>query len=668
VLLTWQDNSDDEDGFIIVRDGSTIAIVPSNQTSYLDEGLSPSTTYVYQVKAYNSAGESGYSNQAQATTFDLTASCQGYCGGQGAGGCWCDQSCWDYGDCCPDVCEVCGICSPNCVDADGDGYFPHPRCGGEVDCDDLDSTVYPGAPEICDGIDSNCDGLNDEVDADFDGYMICEGDCDDDNPSTFPGAPEICDGADNNCDGIIPSNEADYDRDNYMICQGDCNDLDPDIHPGALESCDGIDSNCDGLGDEVDSDQDGYMVCEGDCDDNNQYVYPNAPDRYDGIDNQCPGDPGYGLIDEGCYINSNVWARTYGGSEDDVAYSVFPTSDNGYIVAGYTESFSKTIRDFWILKLNEKGEIIWDKKYDTWDDVAYSIQETSDGGFIVAGETHRANYRGWVLKLNSNGDKVWDRILAKSTQDSIIYAVKETPEKNYVVAGGAQTRSDGYCYEFWVIKLDSNGNLIWDKTYHRRNYIEFDDIAYDIDVAVDGYIVGGYNAYHGSNSWIIKIDKNGNFKWDFVISDSVCNSVLTTLNSNFVLTGEGSFNSEDLYVNKIDSLGHSLWHRWFGGNYYESGEEVKFSSDNKYIVVGTKQTTSSLGTGFTDYWILKIDDSGNKIWSRTYGGGYIEEAFSVAATPDGGYIMVGFTESYGNGGKDIWVLKLDANGDCPSCF
>ena len=162
ILLTWQDNSDNEEGFKIERDDGSgfveIASVPSNQTSYLDDNLSPNTTYIYQVKAYNSAGESGYSNQAQATTLDLTASCQGYCGGQSPSGCYCDQDCWDYGDCCPDVCEVCGICGPACVDADGDGYFTNPRCGTAVDCDDSDSTIYPGAPEICDGKDNQCPG------------------------------------------------------------------------------------------------------------------------------------------------------------------------------------------------------------------------------------------------------------------------------------------------------------------------------------------------------------------------------------------------------------------------------------------------------------------------------------------------------------------------------
>ena len=162
ILLTWQDNSEDEEGFKIERDDGNgfkeIAQVPANQTSYLDENLSPDTTYTYQVKAYNSAGESAYSNTAQATTLSAPPSCEGICGGKHPSGCWCDPDCWNYGDCCEDVCEACGYCGSNCVDADGDGYYSSARCGTAQDCNDNDPAIYPGAPELCDDKDNQCPG------------------------------------------------------------------------------------------------------------------------------------------------------------------------------------------------------------------------------------------------------------------------------------------------------------------------------------------------------------------------------------------------------------------------------------------------------------------------------------------------------------------------------
>ncbi len=161
----------------------------------------------------------------------------------------------------------------------------------DTDCDDTDDATYPGAGELCDGIDNDCDETvpADEDDADGDGYRVCDDDCDDTDDTRHPGATELCDGHDNDCDGSVPADEVDADSDTYRVCDGDCDDSVGTVYPGAIELCDEIDNDCDGSAgaDEVDGDGDGQMVCAHDCDDADATVYTGADELCDGLDNDC---------------------------------------------------------------------------------------------------------------------------------------------------------------------------------------------------------------------------------------------------------------------------------------------------------------------------------------------------------------------------------------------
>jgi len=196
----------------------------------------------------------------------------------------------------PGAAELCNGLDDDCdlvvpadeTDDDGDTYA---ECDG--DCDDVYPEDYPGAPELCDGFDNDCDGVvpADEVDGDADGFMVCDNDCDDADASDYPGATELCDGYDNDCDGVVPALELDADGDGFPQCAGDCDDANADTNLAASEVCDGLDNDCDGNvpADEVDGDADGFMICDGDCEDAYPEDYPGAPELCDGYDNDCDG-------------------------------------------------------------------------------------------------------------------------------------------------------------------------------------------------------------------------------------------------------------------------------------------------------------------------------------------------------------------------------------------
>ena len=169
-----------------------------------------------------------------------------------------------------------GVGTASTADLDGDGFS-----AATGDCDDSDAAVYPGAEEVCDGKDNDCDDAlpTAEADDDYDGYRLCSGDCDDTDNRVHPGAREVCDGKDNDCDGI-PTEDADLDDDGYTICDDDCDDADPDAWPGNPEECDFIDNDCSGFVDDIDQDLDGYSPCAlgGDCDDNDRDAFPVVVD------------------------------------------------------------------------------------------------------------------------------------------------------------------------------------------------------------------------------------------------------------------------------------------------------------------------------------------------------------------------------------------------------
>ena len=371
------------------------------------------------------------------------------------------------------------------------------------------------------------------------------------------------------------------------------------------------------------------------------------------------------------------WERTYGGSDTDMVHSIQQTSDGGYIVAGGTESFDAGSGDVWLVKIDAHGNITWQKTYGNAnrEDID-SIQQTTDGGYIVGGASATALPDKLILKLDTNGNVTWQKKIGGGSIDYTA-CIQQTTDGGYITAGGTQSFGLGG-FDFWIVKLDQSGTVTWQKTYGALAW----DCAYSIQQTSDGgYIVAGRTESFGSGSndfWILKLDQSGAVTWEKTYGGSGyerATSVQQTNDGGYIVAGHtDSFGvNGDMWILKLTETGTVTWQKTYGGNLGEQANSIQQTSDGGYIVVGY---TTSFGAGNGDIWILKLDQSGEVTWEKTYGGSgndnisnedmYFSHGL-IQQTSDGGYIVGGYTVSFGAGDRDMWVLKLDANGNINDC-
>jgi uncharacterized delta-60 repeat protein len=365
------------------------------------------------------------------------------------------------------------------------------------------------------------------------------------------------------------------------------------------------------------------------------------------------------------------WAKSYGGTGYDWAESIRQTSDGGYVVAGYTQSFGAGNTDFCVLKLNSDGTVFWQKTYGGANyDEANSIQQTSDGGYIVAGYTQSFGagfYDFCVLKLNSDGTVSWQKTYGGAGHD-YASSIQQTSDSGYIVTGITLSFGAGAYYDFWVLKLTSTGTVSWQKRYGGTS----DDYANSIQQTSDGgYIVAGYTQSFGADSydfWVLKLNSDGTVAWQKTYGGANYDdaySIQQTSDDGYIVAGRTSSfgaGSYDFWVLKLNSDGAVAWQKRYGGADWELAYSIQQTSDGGYIVAGY---TQSFGAGSYDFWVLKLNSNGIVAWQKRYGGADWELAYSIQQTSDGGYIVAGWTESFGVGGEDFWVLKLNSAGTIP---
>lgn len=373
-----------------------------------------------------------------------------------------------------------------------------------------------------------------------------------------------------------------------------------------------------------------------------------------------------------------VWARTYGGSGEDVARSIQQTNEGGYILAGRTRSFDSETKA-WLLKLSSAGEIEWQRAYRHHYIHANSVQQTSDGGYVMAGYVSFSDFpyaEFFVLKLFPSGDIEWAHNYEGEYGDTA-HLIQQTSDGGYIVSGLTGSFGDPYYKDIWVLKLTSVGNVEWQRAYGGPSYeSDWNNETHRVtllETSDKGYILAGDTQSFGagrSDIWILKLSSLGDIEWQYTYGGQE-SETLYRCGPNIQLTSDGGYivagdtqsfgaGGIDMWILKLSSDGSIEWQCTYGGQGDERAHSVQLTSDGGYIVAGT---TDSFGLGGLDFWLLKLSSDGDIEWQHTYGGEDDDMAKCLYHTDDGGYILAGSTMSFGVGGGDILIFKLSPNGE-----
>ncbi|MFC1971375.1 hypothetical protein ACFLV0_05575, partial [Chloroflexota bacterium] len=366
-------------------------------------------------------------------------------------------------------------------------------------------------------------------------------------------------------------------------------------------------------------------------------------------------------------IQAVSWQKTYGGSEDEEGISVQQTTDDGYIIAGWTESYGAGKHDFYLLKTDVYGNKQWSQTFGgSGYDSANSVQQTTDGGYVVAGYTESYGTGDgyddyYLVKTDEHGKEQWSQTYG-GPDDQTAYSVKQTADGGYIVAG--TTYSSSPCPDFYLVKTDEHGKEQWSQTYGGSG----SEIPSLVKQTADGgYIIAGHTDSGDNDFYLVTTDAYGNKQseqWSQLFGGLGQNnrapSVQQTVDGGYIVAGVKFVTDKgDFYLVKTDEYGKEQWNQIFNFSPYDNPLWTQQTADGGYIITGTVgKTPNNLDT-----YLLKTDERGAKEWSQNYGHEYGDRGRVVQQTTDGGYIVAGTRYNPDSDSADFYLIKTDTAGN-----
>ena len=368
---------------------------------------------------------------------------------------------------------------------------------------------------------------------------------------------------------------------------------------------------------------------------------------------------------------TNTFQKTYGGPGDEEAFSVQQTSDGGYILAGYTKSYGPgNFENAYLIRTDSMGDLVWSKTYGVSGGASKfrSVKQTGDGGFIVAGWIYESPTNGHdilLVKTDAAGNETWTRRFGGPGNDSA-YSVQIDNDGGYIITGGTSNTITDFPSPF-ILKTNASGTPVIFNKLSTELYSGIDAFK-----TSTGELLMLAKFPNKASPFLFKIDAAGSNIWTkkyslrigvsggndpFTLPPS--GALIETKDGGYFYCGRGDAEGEtDIGLVKLDDTGGVVWGRIYGNTLNEMGYSVTETDDGGFVVAGVN---FSSGMGQSDVYLFKVDSVGNQLWSRGYGEAGHDWCFSMQPTADGGFVLAGYSNSFGNG-RQIYLLKTDEHG------